>query len=113
MKFGALIFLLVFVSKYGPKFATGELQIASEKATLIATLIALKQRGDVCESQSEEFNITEPIIEKYPSPKTGGISEEITIGWVGDIPPSNIIPQFSETILYWLNANNIMAGNLE
>jgi len=38
---------------------------------------------------------------------------DITFGWAGDIPPSNITPQFDDTVLSWLKYPDIMAGNLE
>ncbi len=53
------------------------------------------------------------ITEKYPKPKTSDISASVTIGWVGDIPPSQTAPLFDETILPALQQPDIMAGNLE
>ncbi len=40
-------------------------------------------------------------------------NKSIHIGWVGDIPPSGVIPKFSNGVESLLNAPTLMVGNLE
>lgn len=106
LKFGILVFILVFVGGYGTKFATGELRIVRNdplnEARHMASPIALKQLSEAREEKPEISTV-----------KTDTTSEEITIGWVGDVPPSNNNPYFSEKIVSFLKANDFMVGNLE
>ncbi len=64
-------------------------------------------------NQLDKNYAIESIIDKNPTPKTSATKGEIKVGWVGDIPPSNIVPQFSEKVLSAFKSPDIMTGNLE
>ena len=71
LKFGVLILIIVFVGKYGPKFAAGELRISKNnqpKETPVASLAPLKQISETQENKAEI-----PTLNK------------IHLGFVGDI----------------------------
>lgn len=61
---------------------------------------------------SKQYAI-EKLTEKNPTEKINSTETEINIGWVGDIPPSNVSPNFSPTVLAQLQYSDLMVGNLE
>jgi poly-gamma-glutamate synthesis protein (capsule biosynthesis protein) len=56
---------------------------------------------------NKQFQI-QSIVEKADASK-----KELTIGWVGDIPPSTIMPSVPKNVRDLLSFPDIMAGNLE
>lgn len=109
LKFTALIFVLFFAAKYGPRITESDFIIISNdeipKETQVATLVALKQFDE----------------SKQASP----VSKKITLGFVGDIMldrgikasverygSGNYIFPFKK-IKDYLNEFDILFGNLE
>ena len=112
LKFGALIAILIFTSKYGTKFSTGELRIVRNdqpKERQMASLIALKHLAETKEETKREVL----------APK------KISLGFVGDIMLDRGIKSsvakygngdyiFAfEKIKDYLNSFDILFGNLE
>ena len=113
LKFGALVFLLVFVGKYGLRFATDALRIVRNnqpnEVRYVASLIALKQL-----TETKEENNREVLALK-----------KISLGFVGDIMldrgvKSSVAKYGSgdyifafEKVKDYLNSFDILFGNLE
>lgn len=113
LQFGALIFLLLFVGKYGTKFSTGELRIVRnnepKEARQLASIIPLKQLSEAVEEKKAEI----------PAPK------KLSLGFVGDIMLDRGIKMnvekygggnygyAFEKVKDYLNSFDILFGNLE
>lgn len=112
LKFMFFVFFLIFTTKYGMQFAINDFYHTSKGKFLNTTHTA----SLIFPKDIDVYQATPNIItEKKLFPPINFISKEgeITIGWVGDIPPSNTIPRFSKTVYSRLNENDILAGNLE
>jgi len=58
-------------------------------------------------TQNKQYQL-QSVVEKADFSK-----KEITLGWVGDIPPSNILPSVPKNIRELLSSPDLMTGNLE